>query len=94
MSAPPKSYLPQEERDGLLREGGMDLVYLSESLEAGKAGDEDTAWAWMSLVELSAESLMGLKMRTSAQFIRDMNLNTTKADQAYGPDWLDQPDIL
>ena len=93
MTATPKSYLSEEKRDALLREGGMELVYLAESIRAGKAGDEDTAWAWMSLVELSAHSLMGLKMRTSAQFIRDMGLNTAKADHEYGPDWLNRPDL-
>lgn len=37
-----KSYLlDQEEREALLREGGMNVVYLAESQAAGRAGDEE-----------------------------------------------------
>ncbi|PKP67746.1 MAG: hypothetical protein CVT83_07885 [Alphaproteobacteria bacterium HGW-Alphaproteobacteria-5] len=85
----PKSYLPVKEREALLREGGMNLVYLAESQEAGRAGDEDTAWAWLSFAELSAQTLLSLKRRTSGQFIREKNLRTTRADAAYGPGWMD-----
>jgi len=43
----PKSYLlDQEEHEALLREGETDLLYLAESQEAGRAGDEEAAWAW------------------------------------------------
>jgi hypothetical protein len=86
----PKSYLPSEEREALMREGGMDLVYLSESQEAGRAGDEDTAWAWLSLADLEPQTLMSLKKRTSGQFIREKKLRTTRADEVYGPGWLDR----
>ena len=87
----PKSYLhDEEEREGLLREGGTDLLYLAESQEAGRAGDEETAWAWMSFVELEPSTLMSLKRRAGAQFIRNKGLRTTKADAAFGPGWLDQ----
>ena len=85
-----KSYLSEEKREALKREGGMELVYLAESTRAGEAGDEEIAWEWLRLVEFSAQSLLGLKRRTSAQFIRDKGLNTIKADEAYGPDWLNR----
>jgi hypothetical protein len=90
VAEPPRSYLPPEEREALLREGGMDLVYLAESQEAGHAGDEETAWAWLSLAALPAHTLMGLKNRRGVQFIRDKRLNTASADTAYGAGWLDR----
>ena len=89
----PKRYLPQEEREELERQGKIKLLYLSESLAAGDAGDRETAWAWMRCVELSATTLRSLKRRTSAQFIRDKGLRTDAADAAYGPDWLDRDEI-
>jgi len=87
---PPKSYLSQEARDALLREGSMNLVYGAESQEAGRAGDSDTAWAWLALAELPPHSLMRLKNSRGAQFIRERGFNTTRADAAYGAGWLDR----
>jgi len=84
------SYLPPEERDALMREGGMDLVYVVESQKADKAGDAQASWAWLALAELPAHSLMRLKKNHGAQFIRDMGFNTTKADAMYGAGWLDR----
>jgi hypothetical protein len=82
--------LSLEEREKLLCEGSMNLVYLSESQEAGRAGDEDAAWSWLACAELSAQSLMTLKNTAGVQFIREKRLNTVKADAAYGPGWLDR----
>jgi len=90
MKTMPKSYLSEEEREDLLREGSMNLVYLSESQEADNAGDEDAAWAWLSMAELPAHTLMFLKKGSGAQFIRDMGFNTAPADAMYGADWLDR----
>jgi len=89
-SSPPKSYLPDEEREALLKEGGMNLVYLAESQEAGQAGDEDTAWAWLRFAELPAYGLMGLKKTLGATFIREKGLNIASANHVYGVDWLDR----
>jgi len=86
----PKSYLPEEKRAALLREGGTNLVYIAESQEAGKVNDMDAAWAWMALAELPAHSLMRLKNSEGANFIRNLGFNTTKADATYGPGWLDR----
>jgi len=86
----PKSYLSEEKRAALLRESGMNLVYIVESQEAGSAGDMDAAWAWMALAELPAHSLMRLKNSRGAKFIRDWGFNTAPADAAYGSDWLDR----
>lgn len=90
MTEMPKSYLPPEEREALLQEGGMNLVYLAESQEAGRADDEETAWAWLRFAELSAQSLMSLKKWNGPQFIREMGFSTARADAAYGPGWLDR----
>ncbi|MDR1162858.1 MAG: hypothetical protein LBM17_03350 [Candidatus Accumulibacter sp.] len=91
MKKTPKSYLPAEEREAILREGGMNLVYLIESQKAGKAGDEETAWAWLALADIPAYSLMACKDVLGADFIRKVGLRTAPADAAYGPGWLDQP---
>jgi len=88
--ATPKSYLSEEERQALLRESGMNLVYIAESQEAGSAGDMDAAWAWMAMAELPAHSLMSLKKSEGAQFIREWGFNTAPADAVYGSDWLDK----
>ncbi len=86
----PRSYLSAEERDQALREGGMNLVYLAESQEAGRAGDENTAWEWLSMARLPAHSLLGIKQMLGSQFVRDMGFNTQSADDVYGCDWLDR----
>jgi hypothetical protein len=86
-----KSYLSDEEREALLREGGMNLVYLAESQDAGDAGDEETAWAWLSLADLPAHTLMACKETLGADFLRKIGMKTDSADAAYGPGWLDAP---
>jgi len=86
----PKSYLSEEERKELLREGDMELVYLAESHEADSANDMKSAWAWLALAAIPAHTLMRLKNSRGAQFIRDLGFNTRKADEKYGPDWLDR----
>ena len=86
----PKSYLSDEERQGLLLEVGINAVYLAESTEATLAGDEDAAWEWFRLAELSASTLAYIKAMTGgADFIREQGLITTKADEQFGQDWLD-----
>lgn len=90
----PKSYLPADRKERLFREGGNKMVYLGESNAAGIAGDEDTAWAWLRLVEFSASTLQTMKARTGgADLIRRERLNTKKAEEAFGPDWLDRDDV-
>jgi len=86
----PKSYLSEEEREELLREGDMDFVYLCESQEAQRANDMNASWAWMALAAIPAHSLMFLKNSRGAQFIRELGFNTVNADEKYGPGWLDR----
>jgi len=89
-AAAPKSYLPQAQRDALLRKGDMELVYIAESQEARRAGDMSTAWTWLALADVPAQTLMRLKNSRGAQFIRDVGFNTAKADVTYGSGWLDR----
>ena len=85
-----KSYLDPVEREGLMRRSGMNMVYLCESQEADNAGDTEASWAWLAKAVLPAHTLLRLKERRGAQFIRDLGFPTTKADAAYGKDWLDR----
>lgn len=68
----------------------MNLVYLAESQEVGRVGDEDTAWAWLQFAELPVQTLLGLKRHVGAGSIREMGLSTAQADTAYGTGWLDR----
>jgi hypothetical protein len=44
----PRSYMPEEEKEGL----SQNLIYCSEASAAIHAGDEDAAWAWMSMAKI------------------------------------------
>jgi hypothetical protein len=86
----PKSYLPSEEREALLREGGMNLVYLAESGAAGDAGDEEASWAWLRYADLPPYALKTLKNNMGADFVRKQNfLCIGEANRVYGENWLD-----
>jgi len=85
----PKSYLSEEDKADLLREGGPDAVYLAESQAADTARDADASWAWLALAELPSYSLMRIKRNHGAQFIRDMGFKTATAEEAYGANWLE-----
>jgi len=87
----PKSYLSAEEREEVLREGGFDALCSAENFAAGEAGDRQAAWAWLAAVQdIPAHTLMFLKIRRGAQFIRDLGFNTAPAEAVYGADWLDK----
>jgi len=90
MKPMPKSYLSAEEREALLREGSMNLVYVAESQEADDAGDKEASWAWLSMAKLPADALFIIKECSGAEFIRDMGFDTSRADAVYGADWLDR----
>ncbi|MDR2839376.1 MAG: hypothetical protein LBV49_12550 [Azonexus sp.] len=87
----PRSYMTDAERDEL-RAGGLSEngICCAESEAADKAGDGETAWAWLACAELPAHSLAFLKKRHGSQFIRDMGFQTKNADEAYGSNWLDR----
>jgi len=86
----PKSYLSEEEKSELLEEGGWDLVYAGEASAAREAKDMDACWAWMARTELPAHSLVGLKNRWGAEFIRALQFNDRLAKEKYGADWLEK----
>lgn len=88
-SGQPKSYLPEEKRNALIKEGNMDFLYINESMSAGDAGDEDTAWAWLAQGKMPAKVLLAIKWTLGADFIREHGLKTDLADEAYGPGWLE-----
>ncbi|MDR3055767.1 MAG: hypothetical protein LBU53_10270 [Zoogloeaceae bacterium] len=44
----PRSYMPEEKKAGLTR----NVIFACESSAAMKAGDEDAAWAWLSLAKI------------------------------------------
>lgn len=91
LTVPPKSYMTAADRaelraDGLSENG----ILLAESDAADAAGDAETSWAWLAKAELPARALAYLKERRGADFIRAKGFQTTNADAAFGPDWLDR----
>ena len=87
---PTKSYLSQEERDRIFAHMGMDGVCIAEAEAASDAGDSDLFWEWISFVEQPTGNLLFFKKKYGAQFIRDKQLNTKRADEELGPGWLDR----
>jgi len=89
--ANPKSYLPEDERQQLIREGcSQDFIYTLESDRAADAGDRDSAWTWLAMSALDGPNLMFLKGQYGPDFVRDWEFDTKQADQTYGPGWLDR----
>ncbi|MGK2742265.1 hypothetical protein ACSHT0_15375 [Tepidicaulis sp. LMO-SS28] len=87
----PKSYLSEEKRQELLAGGlSQDAFYVVESQAADKAGDGDTAWAWLALAEIPAPALLAAKRVNGADWIRAKGLRTETAEAAYGKDWLNR----
>ena len=87
-----KGYLSKEEQEERLRTyyGNITYVYMGEADRALKAKDRETFWQWLSLTELPSHYLSFLKLRYGADFIRGTGFDTTDADKAYGPGWLEQ----
>ena len=87
-----KGYLSKEEQEERLRlyHGDIEMVYLAESDRADKAGDEETFWQWFSLMALPGHTLMTFKGWFGAGFIRGMGFDISRANEDYGPDWLDK----
>ena len=90
----PKSYMTDAERAEIRAEGLSEtFICLEESTAADNAGDDDASWAWLARAELPAHTLAFLKSQYGPQFIRDLGFCTKNADAAYGPNWLDRPDV-
>ena len=58
-------------------------------LLADQAGEEDLAMKIFSKMPLAPESLLAAKETFGAAWIRQHNLNTSRADAEYGSQWLD-----
>ena len=87
-----KGYLSQEEREERLRTyyGDIEYVYMAEADRALKAKDDAGFWLWCSLVGLAAHSLAAMKLWYGPDFIHGTGFDTSRADKAYGPGWLEQ----
>lgn len=85
----PKSYLSDAEKEGLSQEA----LFAAESLAAGRAGDENSAWEWLAMAKLPSHRLLSMKKTMGADFILEKGLRTDAADAAYGNLWLERSDI-
>ena len=93
-----KGYLSKEEQEEQLRRhhGDIEMVYYAEAWKAHEAWkanevkDDEVFWQWFSLIVVPAHYLKSLKRWNGADFIRALGFDTSKADEAYGPGWLDE----
>ncbi|NMM43614.1 hypothetical protein HH303_03935 [Rhodospirillaceae bacterium KN72] len=64
---------------------------LSRALnDAFARGDMETYDALMREIEAPAEALMAAKKSMGADWVRKKGFNTKRADEKYGPGWLDR----
>ena len=66
------------------------VKYLTEYAKAVANDDEETADRLFSKLKLPALTLETFKELYGAEGVRSMNLDTSRADKLYGPDWLDR----
>ena len=87
-----KGFLSREEQEAQLRRhhGDIEMVYYAEARKAHQAKDDEIFWQWSSLIVVPAYALKTLKRRRGADFIRALGFDTSKADEAYGPGWLEE----
>jgi hypothetical protein len=62
----PRSYLAEEKKVGL----PQNVIFACESNAAGKAGDEDAAWAWLALAKIPESAKFALKNTFGEKFLR------------------------
>jgi hypothetical protein len=94
MTTYPKSYMTDAKRDEL-RKGGLSENFIKavESNLASEAGDENASRAWLCLAEIPAHFLLTIKHCDGADYVRKLGFNLAPAEAAYGPGWLDDPNI-
>ncbi len=87
-----KGYLSKAEQEERLRigEGKPEYVYLGEADKAREADDDDAFCAWFSLANPPAHALALMRDWYGADYIRKWGFDTSKADKAYGPGWLEK----
>ena len=66
------------------------IKYFAEYTEALKNDDDETAERLLSKMKLPAFTLDTFKELYGAEYVRRRNLDTSRADKLYGPDWLDR----
>jgi hypothetical protein len=52
----PRSYMPEKKKAGLTQ----DVIFACEASAAIKAGDEDAAWAWLSMAKIPESALSAM----------------------------------
>lgn len=87
-----KGYLSKAEQEEELRlcYGKIESVYRAEATKADEAGDSETFWQWFSLIAVPAHFLMTLKKWNGAEFLRSLDFDISRANEAYGPGWLEE----
>ena len=87
-----KGYLSKAEQAEELRlhHGDIESVYMAEAWKAHEAKEDEVFWQWFSLIVVPAYALKSLKRWNGADFIRGLGFDTSKADEAYGPGWLEE----
>ena len=63
-----------------------------EFARAMRRKDKEETERLRRLVKFEAESLMLMKQKFGAEYVRSRGYNTEKADKKYGPGWLDRED--
>ena len=87
-----KGYLSEKEQEEELRlcYGKIESVSLAEARKANEAKNNKNFWEWYSLTAAPAHSLMTLKKWNGAEFLRSLDFDISKANEAYGPGWLEE----
>jgi hypothetical protein len=62
----PRSYMSEEDKVGL----SQNAIYVCESMDAKKAGDEEASWAWLALAKLPESAEYILKEGCGEEFLR------------------------
>jgi len=63
---------------------------IADALDALDRDDLEEAWEHLSKVPAPPETLMALAKCGDADLIRERGINTSLADEKYGPGWLDR----
>jgi hypothetical protein len=66
----PCSYLSEGKKAGL----PQNVIYACESSAAIKAGDEDTAWAWMAMADIPASAKSALESHYGEEFLKSKGI--------------------
>ena len=66
------------------------LLTISDAIDAKRRGDFETYIELIRTVPVPAHTLMAIKKCGHADTIRKYDLNTSLADEKYGPGWLDR----